>query len=304
MHWTAFLAYRRFPAHARVMEDCACIQCGYNLRMQMVSSRCPECGYEVGHSVFLLAKPEVAARDLRTAGTTYAAVLAIPLVMLLGATWSFFIASLIATSAALFRVIALSDLRFNGALARLPVIGQRLNVWFLASIVDLLVGAAWLTAMLLTSGNRNMWNSGLAPTLIQWSVIAWLITALVSALVAGRFGFALMDMINFVWTRIEFRVQQWIALAMLLTSPTLMLAPLAVVLSGWPAHIANLLNVLLLCLLMLATGIPLLHAATACEQYAEDWDDLIESERIAVVPESQRPRKPEPPAIPVDGGTG
>ena len=67
---------------------------------------------------------------------------------------------------------------------------------------------------------------------------------------------------------------------------------------------ANLLNVLLLCLLMLATGIPLLHAATACEQCAEDWDDLIESERIAVVPESQRPRKPEPPAIPVDGGTG
>lgn len=300
MHWTAFLAYRRFPAHARLMEGCACIQCGYNLRMQMVAARCPECGYEVGHSVFLLAKPAVASRDLRTAGTTYVAILTIPLVMLLGSTWSLFVGSLIATCAALFRVIALSDLRFNGALARLPVIGPRLNLWFAASLGDLFVGGGWLTVMLVTSGNRNMWNSGLAPILIQWSIIAWLVTALISALVAGRFGFALIDMINFTWTRIEFRVQQWIALAMLFIGPVLTLVPLVASLSGWSANIANLLNVLLLCLLMLATGIPLLHAATACEQCAEDWDDLIESERIAVVPESQRPRKPEPPAIPIE----
>ncbi len=301
MHWTAFLAYRRFPAQARVIEDCACVQCGYNLRMQMVAARCPECGYEVGNSVFLLAKPAVASRGLRTAGCTYLALLAVPLVMLFGATWSFFVASLIASSASVFRLIGVSDLRFNAALTRLPVIGSRLLAWWIIVIIELIISCAWLATMLLTSGNRNLWNSGLAPRLILMSVAAWLMVSVIGSLIAGRFGLALMDMLNYVWTRIEFRLQQCFAIGMLIVTPTVTLTLWFAVQSGWTAAMLSLLHVVLLCGLLGATSITLLHAATACDESTENWDDLIDSDRIAVVPESQQPKAREKPPIPVQG---
>ena len=87
MHWTAFLAYRRFPANARVADDMACIGCGYNLRGLNVWMRCPECGSEVGNSVFLLARAEIVQRNLHTMGYTYFAPLALLLACLAGAWW-------------------------------------------------------------------------------------------------------------------------------------------------------------------------------------------------------------------------
>ena len=301
MHWTAFLAYRRFPAYARVMEDCACIQCGYNLRMQMVSSRCPECGYEVGNSVFLLARPSVTARGLRTAGATYLVPLCIVIPMLFSAYWAIFIVALAGACAAAFRFISVSDLRFNASLARLPVIGPRLTLWWLITIADVVVGGAWMTAMIVVSKSLYLQNSGLGWRLVIWGLIAWWFTTMLSAVAAGRFGFALMDMLNYVWTRIGFRVQQVAATTVLVAGPFFAIGFLTVT-SRAMVIILEIALLLLTGFAILATAVPLLQAATACEESAEDWDDLIESERIVVVPESQRPRQPEPPPIKVEGG--
>lgn len=301
MHWTAFLAYRRFPAQARIMEDCACIQCGYNLRMQMVAARCPECGYEVGHSVFLLAHPDITARGLRTAGITYLAPFMMILPMIVNAYWAMFIVSLAAATAALFRVIGVSDLRFNASMARLPVIGPRLNAWWTCAVIDLFLAGAWMIGLIVVSQSRILQNNGTGPLVMGVGSIAWWFSMLLSAVVAGRFGYALMDMLNFVWTRIEFRVQQIASVLMILFAPFLILGMRAAPSSTARGICAAALAILAL-LLMLATAIPLLHAATASEQAAESWDDLIDSERIAMIPDSQRPRQPELPAIKVEGG--
>src|SRR5688572_12652190 len=301
MHWTAFLAYRRFPAHARVIEDCACIQCGYNLRMQMVSSRCPECGYEVGNSVFLLARPAVTARGLRTAGATYLAPLCIVIPMLFNAYGAIFVVALAGACAAVFRFIGVSDLRFNASLARLPVIGPRLTLWWLMTIADVVVGGAWMTAMIVVSKSPNLQNSGVGWRMVIWGLIAWWFTTMLSAVAAGRFGFALMDMLNYVWTRIEFRVQQAAAIAVLVAGPFFAVGFLTTT-SQTMVIILEIALLLLTGFATLATALSLLHAASAGDESAEDWDDLIESERIVVVPESQRPRQPEPPPIKVEGG--
>jgi hypothetical protein len=301
MHWTAFLAYRRFPAHARIVDDCACIQCGYNLRMQMVAARCPECGYEVGHSVFLLAHPAVTARGLRTAGVTYLAPFMMILPMVTSAYWAIFIVSLAAATAALFRFIGVSDLRINAAMARLPVVGQRLNAWWAWTMVDLSISSAWMIGLIVVSQSRILQNNGTGTALIVGGSLAWWASMLISAMIAGRFGFALMDMLNYTWTRIEFRVQQIACVTMLLLAPFLVLGMRSASSATFRAVLAGTLVVLTL-LLMLATALALRHSATAAEESAESWDDLIDEARIAMVPESQRPRQPEPPAIRVEGG--
>lgn len=301
MHWTAFLAYRRFPAHARVMDDCACVQCGYNLRTQMVSSRCPECGNEVGNSVFLLAKPAVASRGLRTAALTYLAPASILIAYISGAYWVLFVVSLTAVVAALFQFVGVTDLRRNAALARLPVVGARLSLWWAIALIVFIVALSWMGGLIVVSRNRILQNNGVGINIGMGGCIAWWMLNLISAWAAGRFGLALMDMLNFAWTRIEFRVQQCaiigiivLTLLMLITIRTVNSNTLKALLAG---------GLLLLTLLtMLSTAIALLHAATACDQSTEDWDELIESERIAVVPESQRRGAPEPPAIRVEGG--
>lgn len=299
MHWTAFLAYRRFPAHARVMEDCACIQCGYNLRMQMVSARCPECGHEVGNSVFLLARPSVASRGLRTAAMTYLAPLAIALPAIFETYWSAFIVALAGTAAALFRFIGTSDLRFNAAIVRLPIVGSRLMFWWIAATIDLVVASGFLVSMLLVSANRNLRASGLGYSIITWCFIGWWFMTILSAWLAGRFGFALMDMLNYVWTRIEFRIQQIAVLVVFALGPAFLIG-LKSVASPMTLNIIEIAIAVITSVAMIMTTLPVLHAATACDESTADWDELIATERIAVVPESQRPHKPEPPPIKVE----
>lgn len=300
MHWTAFLAYRRFPAHARVMEDCACIQCGYNLRMQMVSARCPECGYEVGNSVFLLAKPSAASRGLRTAAMTYLAPLAIALPAIFETYWSVFVVALVGTAAALFRFIGTTDLRLNAALARLPIVGPRLTMWLIAATIDLILAAGLLVAMLIVSTNRNLRVSGLGYSIVTWCFIGWWFTTILSAWLAGRFGLALMDMLNYVWTRIEFRVQQ-VAVPIVFALGPVFLVGMKSVATPTMLKIIEIGITVITIGAMVMTALPLLHSATACDESTRDWDELIESERIAVVPEGQRPRMPEPPPIRVEG---
>jgi len=300
MHWTAFLAYRRFPANARVVDDLACIQCGHNLRTLMVAARCPECGYEVGNSIFLLSRPDVTARGLRGAGMSYLAPLTMILPLLHPTYWTLLIAAGASVLAGVSRLVGVGELRFRAAIARLPVLGPRVRWWWLAALIDLGLAIAWCAAVIIIAGIPTIQGPATRSVLI-WITVAWWFQLMLSALAAGRFAFALVDMLGYVWTRVEFRVQQALALAALAFAPVLLLGLTAVASPGMALLIEGS-AFLLTALLALATAIPLLHSATAAEESAETWDDVIESERVVLVPEASLPRRPEPPPIPIDGG--
>lgn len=298
MHWTAFLAYRRFPANAQVMDDIACIQCGYNVRGLMVAARCPECGSEVGNSIFLLAKPVIAARGLRAAGITYLAPFILLLPFLHPEYWAVMVASGVILAACVFRVLAVSDLRFRAALARLPVLGTRLHIWWLATFADLIIALMWLIVMLVIAYTPTL-QTPAGNAVMLWTMIAWWLSAIFSASAAGRFGHAIMDMLGFVWTRLEFRVQQIAVVAAAALIPLLLVALRAIASLTIAAVVWGFLAVLM-GFVMLATALPLMHAATAAEESAETFDDALDEERIVLVPEARLPRKPEPPPIKVE----
>jgi hypothetical protein len=298
MHWTAFLAYRRFPANARVMDDLACVQCGYNLRSQMVSSRCPECGHEVGNSIFLLAKPDIAARGLRAAAPTYAAPLIIILSCLNQPYWPLLVCSGVMTLAGVFRLWGVSELRFRAALSRLPVLGPRLQLWWIASVIDIITASIWCAMVLVVANSITLRTAGGAWILL-WLTVAWWSTSTFSAWAAGRFGFALMDMLGYTWTRLEFRAQQISVIVAAIVFPMALL--------GMNVARSQAMELVMLGILGLITAAPhlqtaiaLLHAASAAEASTETWDELIDSERIVLIPEASMPKKPEPPAIKVE----
>jgi hypothetical protein len=298
MHWTAFLAYRRFPANARVMDDLACVQCGYNLRSQMVSSRCPECGHEVGNSIFLLAKPDIAARGLRAAAPTYAAALILILSCLNWTYWPLLISSGVMTLAGVFRLWGVSELRFRAALSRLPVLGPRLRLWWIASVIDIAIASTWCATVLVVANSITLRTAG-GAAILAWLTAVWWCTSTFSAWSAGRFGFALMDMLGYTWTRIEFRAQQISVIAAAAAFPVALLGLRLV-----PSQVMLLVVLGIMGLITAAphlqTAIALLHAATAAEASTETWDELIDSERIVLIPEAAMPKKPEPPPIKVE----
>jgi hypothetical protein len=295
MHWTAFLAYRRFPANARVIDDIACVQCGYNLRSQMVAARCPECGHEVGNSIFLLARPQVAARGLKTAAGTYLA----PFIMLLfcinQAYWPLLVTSGVMVAACVFRLWGVIDLRFRAAIARLPVLGPRVSLWWVAVVLDLAMSLAWLTMTLIVANSTTL-RAGAGYSILVWLMIGWWCCTTFSAWAAGRFGLALADMLGYSWTRIEFRAQQ---IAVLIAAGLFPFVAFGLSMASGKAAVFSLLVLLTLITLvpLLQTALGLAHSATAAEASAETWDDLIDSERVTLVPEASLPRQPEPPPI-------
>jgi hypothetical protein len=299
MHWTAFLAYRRFPENARVIDDLACIGCGYNLRLQMVRARCPECGLEVGNSIFLLAKPAETARSLRAAAPTFCAPLIFVLTCLNGAHWALLVASAVLAAAGVFRVWAVSELRFRAALARLPVLGTRLHLWWMAVVAEMAISIIWCAAIVIIASSLTL-RLGPGGAMIQrWCILAWWCAAMLGTFLAGRFGYALMDMLGYSWTRIEFRAQQISVLVGIAAFPLLLMA---VQLVSSPVMVYVMLLAMLLVTIgpHVQTSIALLHAATAAETSSESWEDVLDSQRVTLVPQTTLPGKPEPPPIRVE----
>jgi hypothetical protein len=298
MHWTAFLAYRRFPANARVAENMACIGCGYNLRGLNVWIRCPECGSEVGNSLFLLARPEIVQRSLHTTGYTYFAPLALLLTCLTGAWWPALVAGGALFVAAVFRLFAVGQLRYRGALARLPVVGARLNTWWIVVVVELFLALSIIALVMTASAFSTSWGAGAQPIAMWLLAAAWL-AGMGSAIAAGRFGHALVDMLEFTWTRIEFRVQNIATMLALFASGGLIVG---MTFAQSTAADLVLLSVIGLITLAVAamTGIALLHAANAAQQSQETVDEVLDSERVVVGPDI--PPKPhlQQPSIPLE----
>jgi hypothetical protein len=297
MHWTAFLAYRRFPATARVADDMACIGCGYNLRGLNVWTRCPECGGEVGNSLFLLARPEVVGRNLHTAGYTYFAPLVLVLTCLNSAWWPALVAGGALGVAAVFRLFAVGQLRYRGALARLPVVGARLKTWWIVAVIELLVALAIVALVMTVSAFKTGWAAGAQP-IATWLLMAAWLAGMGSAIAAGRLGYALVDMLGFTWTRIEFRVQNIAAVSGMLACCILAAGMTAM----QSAAAAMLMGVIALVTLAVAvmTGIALLHAANVAQQSQETVDEVLESQRVVVGPEIPPTPHHQQPSIPLE----
>jgi len=218
MHWTALMAKRYFPAHARVADDLACIGCGYNLRTLMANAKCPECGLEVGNSLFVLAKPRVVADGFRAAGKTYLAM-SIMLLPMLGPSgaWPMIVAMAVVSMAAAWRLIAVGQIYLRGALVRLPVIGPRLRVWPVVSVVDLLASLIGLVAIIVVAKNTAFQNPAAFATL-SWMLFFWLWITMVAPIVAAWLGHAMALVLGYNWMIVEFKIHQAVAVIGLLAA--------------------------------------------------------------------------------------
>src|SRR6266850_463492 len=184
MHWTAFLAYRRFPAHARVADDLPCAGCGYNLRSALANGKCPECGKAVGDSLFVLTKPEIVGQSLRTIGNTYLGIFVLLLAFLpIGANWPAIVVFGVLGFLAIIRAIAAGELRYHGGIESLPIVGARLKLFWWLALVD--AALTCVTCVLWWISAKSMFTVvGFTAALTALSN-AWLTVHVVSALVAG-----------------------------------------------------------------------------------------------------------------------
>lgn len=296
MHWTAFLAYRRFPAHARVTDDLPCAGCGYNLRSALANGTCPECGKAVGDSLFVLNQPEIVGRSLRTIGKTHLGFLALLLGCLqsAGADWPVIVALGIMGLLALVRVMALGELRYRGAIETLPIVGARLRFWWWISILEALI--TWAACITLWIAAKFMFTSPILATVSDGLMIAWLVFLLIETLLAGWFGTSLATMLWYTFARWEFIAQRVGLAAFLVCFPLLILVASAA--KNQVLEFAMLtLCFLTLGLAMIATAAGLNHLGNGAEGETDTWEDLIDTNPTGQYSRPSDTRKPEPPPI-------
>jgi len=295
MHWTAFLAYRRFPAHARVAGDLPCAGCGYNLRSALANGSCPECGKSVGDSLFVLNQPEIVGRSLRTIGKTHLGFLALLLgcVPITGPDWPSIVAFGIMGLLGIVRVMAIGELRYRGAIDTLPIVGGRLKSWWWISIFDALLTCVvsigfWVHA-------KNMFVSAAFDAVMTTLVFTWLAMSVLQTFIAGWFGTALATMLLYTVARWEFIIQRGALVAFLLLLPLMFLASNG---TNQMVEFATLgLSFLALGLAMVATAAGLTHLGNGAQAETDTWEDLVDASAEGQYSRPTDLSKPEPPPI-------
>jgi len=300
MHWTALMAKRYFPAHAKVADDLACIDCGYNLRTLMANAKCPECGLDVGNSLFVLAKPHVVADGLRTAAKTY---LALPIMLLAllvtDQLWPLIVSLAVVAFASAWRLLGISQLYFRGALIRLPVIGPRLRVWTIIAIFDLLSTLTALVTVIVIAKNTAFWN----PTgerFLRMTVFAWLTVTMLAPFIAAMFGYATARMVGYNWMIVEFFIFQIAAAAGVIAA--LLLGVMLSIGSGVFGAIAAGVLLLLMAFSVIFTWIALTHLGNAADETSGTWEELIDSDRVEIISDPPEAVRREPTAVPLSPG--
>jgi len=271
MHWTGVLVHRRIPMSARVTEDLPCVGCGYNLRGQLATGRCSECGAEVGKSLFVLAKRDLVAGCLRSAGKSYLAWLALciaclsPLLL-----WTPSLAAIIIAIGAAWRAITYSILVRWGALSHLPVIGSRLRLLWICSVLELAASLAWLvTAVVL--GNL-LAASG--ARIYDMVFAAWLTFSLASALAAGWLGIAFAAMFGYDWMALEFKLQMGSVVVAVITWLILLFMAISSAKTLGVA-VAWLVCTLMSSLAMIFTAVSMIHLSNAAAQADDDLEEFV-----------------------------
>jgi len=285
------MAKRHFPAHARVADDLACIGCGYNLRTLMANANCPECGLEVGRSLFVLAKPRIVAEALRSVGITH---LAVPIMLLTllpsSQAWPIIVAFTVIAFSSAWRLIGIGHMHFRGAIIRLPVIGPGLRMWFVVAIVDCLAALTALGIILWLTENP------LTPTgsrALRLAMFACLSITMFSPIVAAMFGSAMARLLGYQWIIVEFSIFRVVAVAGFIAS--ILLATASFIGGGNLSMIFRGLLVVIMAASIIFSWIALTHLGNAADETSETWEDLIDSDRVEVLsqpPPRTRPREP------------
>lgn len=264
MHWTAILEKRYFPAHARVLDDLACIECGYNLRHARAGGPCPECGRPVADSLWALARPDQVARGLRSIGWSYVALVLLPL---LGPGAGLGVMALVLVAAAIVRLMGAAELRFRAAIVQLPCIGPRVRLLWALAIVDALL-ACGFAAVFAVDG-----TVGGMGRLAGMTLLAWVAATFATAGAAGWMGSALGSLLGHDSAARGLRIQ-WV-LAIAAGAEALLIGLLSLL----PSALAFL--VLLGCAVVgwlgvtVLTVVALLSLAGAAEQERVPLDELV-----------------------------
>jgi hypothetical protein len=298
MHWTALLAHRRFPPSARVIDDLACIACGYNLRGIRVGDRCPECGGNVGDSLFLLAKPDIVGRGFNGIGKSFLAVFGIVIVIISSATWAPMLAAGVIAAGAIWRTFHAAELRYRGAIVRLPMIGPRIEVLWCCMVVDAVVSLALLAIAIIFALDP----SAFSPQVLRLAFVCWFMTLMLCMATAGWMGRPFATMLGYGWMSIEFTVQRtWVAA----TAAFAMIVMLLRIFSApqTPLLIGMAVFALVFGGAILFTAITLLQLANAAYRSSETLDDAIDMFAGDAKPSENKPApvisRPQRPGIPL-----
>lgn len=305
MHWTALLAYRRFPPNAQVIDDLACIACGYNLRGLRVSGKCPECGQPIGDSLFVLAKPTEVGQCLNGVAKSFLAFYVILLGCVAGATaWGPIVIAGVFAFGSAWRLMTLIELRRRGAISALPVISTRLRALIACTVLDLIACLSWLAASVAIA-KLPAFQSSTGGLIFFVTFLFWMCSTLLTAAAAGWLGLAFSAMLGHGWMQLEFKVQ----LIAIGVSALAVLGLVIVSLRGGasPGILAAFAGFALFIMAVstLMTIVAVIHLGNAAEQEHETWDEALDSERIAIMPtppnssraDHEPPESPEVPDI-------
>jgi hypothetical protein len=276
MHWTAFLAYRRFPENARVADDLPCIGCGDNLRSLPARANCAECGRPVGDSLFVLAQPQVVGNCLKSIGATFFGVLILFLPCLsINALWPPIVAMGVLTACAATRTVSVFELRSKGAIQSLPIIGSRLRMLQIVSIAETALSVAAFVLMWLSA--QTVGPGGIIEKAALISIILWFVLYLATAIVAGLLGSSIATMLAYFLSRWEFilhRVGAAIC-ALLVASAIALNAGRA---STTALVITTVLAAMILAGSMILLALGLIHLGGGAEHEYDTWDDVLETD--------------------------
>ena len=315
MHWTSTLARRAFAPQARVIEDLDCAGCGYNLRGLEAGSRCPECSRAVADSLYVLRQADRVASALRTLARAYAGLASVALLgvgAVLGSVGLVWIGVALLGAAAIFRLTAMTDLRFRSDLENLPVIGGRLTLlWGLAAAELFCVFVSGVLLYLISAGSWAI--DDLLNDLFRAAVMAWLLVVVVAALITGLVGFTLGMALGYGSLEREFLIQRWLIAGGLVAALLLGFVSLLLILAGAmeAARAAQLgaAGVLLLAwaVALAYTVVGLLHLGSAAERDRDIREEVVESDvRPAIGAGTPRPERdlPEIPLAESDEADG
>ena len=291
MRWTALLEKRTFPPDARIIGDLMCIGCGYNLRGSRVEGPCPECGMQVGASLYELARPDEVSGGVRMIAWSYLFIYLMILPAfakrLMGMDMLLLALAGLGVGA-LFRLVGAINLRFRAALAPLPVIGPWVNAVFLLTIVDATFHLAALVFWYVAHP-KPMTLGVMTSQWRLWLLATWLIITLVHLWTMGRLGARLASMLEYRFCKRELLIQH----ILLLAGPVLafllaIVGLLLVLMSGYQITTMVMFSVTGACLAIVwllavaYTSVALMRFAGAAEQEREPLDELVDMERGVV----------------------
>jgi len=287
MHWTAFLAYRRIPPNVMVVGDVGCNHCGYNLRGLRALGNCPECGNRVSDSLFLLAKPALVAQNLRSYANSYF-TLTILIVGCLGTMvgWPLTVTAVVLSMGTTYRAWCAGALYYRGELRNSETIHTRAFCLWIMSLVEWAIALGWTTAVLMINNNLSLQTSANSLWLI-FGFEVWLASMLLSGAVASWFGNALAGLLGYGWMVMEMRLLLGALIATIVTL-ALFMASSVMRLTLAAALFFLVVAGLLVFFAVSFAWFGLQHLANAAEQAAETLDEVLDGDRVAIVPESQR----------------